>query len=154
MQPVTITYNGYTITTDKALMRVEDVHQWLSTEAYWCKRIPFDVVKTAFDNSYCIGILKDGRQVGYARFVTDYSVFAYLADVYVAEAHRGQGLSKKMMEILMGLDWVQKLRRISLATVDAHGLYEQFGFKQPAIPERLMEITRPAIYGDNSNPCK
>jgi GNAT superfamily N-acetyltransferase len=146
MQPITITYNGYTITTDKALMRVEDVHLWLSTEAYWCKRIPFDVVKTAFDNSYCIGILKDGRQVGYARFVTDYSVFAYLADVYVAEAHRGQGLSKKMMEILMGLDWVQKLRRISLATVDAHGLYEQFGFKQPAIPERLMEIIRPNIY--------
>ncbi len=154
MQPVTISYNGYTITTDKQLMNINDVHHWLSTEAYWCKNIPFDVVKTAFDNSYCIGILKDGRQVGYARFITDYAVFAYLADVYVEEAHRGLGLSKKMMEVLMNLDWVKTLRRLTLATLDAHGLYEQFGFKQPALPERLMEITRPAIYGDNSNPCK
>ena len=84
-------YTSYTITTDKALMRVEDIHQWLSTEAYWCKKIPFDVVKTAFDHSYCIGILKNGKQIGYARFVTDYSVFAYLADVYIEEAHRGIG---------------------------------------------------------------
>ncbi len=153
MQPITISYNGYTITTDKQLMNINDVHQWLSTEAYWCKKIPFDVVKTAFDNSYCIGVLKDGRQVGYARFVTDYAIFAYLADVYVEEAHRGHGLSKKMMEVLMNLDWVKKLRRLTLATVDAHGLYERFGFKAPAVPERLMEIMRPNIYGDSNNPC-
>jgi GNAT superfamily N-acetyltransferase len=146
MTPITITYKGYQITTDKSLLRVEDVHEWLSTKSYWCEGVPFDVVKTTFDNSYCIGIVKDGRQVGYARFVTDYAVFAYLADVYVEEEHRGIGLSKKMMEILMDLDWVRGLRRVMLATKDAHDLYKQYGFDAPKIPERLMEIVRPAAY--------
>src|SRR5690606_15612261 len=99
-----------------------------------------------FDHSYCIGVLKDGKQVGYARLVTDFAVFAYLADVYVEEAHRGKGISKKMMEILTGLEWVKGLRRVMLATQDAHTLYEQYGFAGPANPERLMEIVRPARY--------
>ncbi|RYD56418.1 MAG: GNAT family N-acetyltransferase [Sphingobacteriales bacterium] len=151
MTPINIEYNGYLITTDKALLQPEAIHRWLSEESYWSKHIPFSVVKTAFDHSYCIGVLKDGVQVGYARFVTDYATFAYLADVYVEEAHRGQGLSKKMMEVLMELGWVKGLRRIMLATLDAHGLYEQFGFTAPAIPERCMEITRPVIYGDKES---
>lgn len=151
MQPVTIDYKGYIITTDKSLMRTEDIHQWLSTEAYWCKNIPFSVVQTAFDNSFCIGIIKDGRQVGYARFVTDYAVFAYLADVFVTEQHRGLGLSKKMMEVLMDMDWVKNLRGVMLATLDAHGLYKQFGFEAYKKPERIMAIARPHIYGDNNS---
>jgi GNAT superfamily N-acetyltransferase len=154
MQPITIDYKGYTITTDKSQMIVKDIHQWLSTEAYWCKNIPLDVVQTAFDNSFCIGILKDGKQVGYARFITDYAIFAYLADVYVEEPHRGIGLSKKMMDILMNLDWMNGLRVIKLATLDAHGLYEQFGFKKSlSESDRNMEIIRPNVYGDNNNPC-
>ena len=152
MQPITIDYKGYTITTDKSLMRVDDIHQWLSTEAYWCRNIPMSYVKTAFENSFCIGVLKDGKQIGYARFVTDYAVFAYLADVFVSEPHRAIGLSKKMMEILMNLDWVKKIRVIKLGTLDAHGLYEQFGFKR-STSERNMDLIRPDIYGDNSNPC-
>jgi len=153
METITIDHKGYTITTDKKLMVPEHIHDWLSTRSYWSKNIPFEVVKTAFDHSYCIGIIKDGRQVGYARFVTDYSVFAYLADVYVEESHRGQGLSKKMMDVLMNLDWVRGLRRITLATLDAHKLYEQYGYAAPAYPDRLMEIMRPDIYGDSNNPC-
>jgi GNAT superfamily N-acetyltransferase len=152
MEPITIDYNGCIITTDKSQMIVKDIHQWLGTEAYWCKNIPLDVVQTAFDNSFCIGILKDGRQIGYARFVTDYAVFAYLADVYVEEGHRGIGLSKKMMEILMGLDWMHGLRVIKLATLDAHSLYEQYGFMKTT-SDRNMEIIRPNVYGDNNNPC-
>jgi RimJ/RimL family protein N-acetyltransferase/GNAT superfamily N-acetyltransferase len=135
-------FNGYTITTDKTRMQPEVVHAWLSTKSYWLPGISFETVKTAFDNSFCIAVLHDGVQVGYARFVTDYVIFAYLADVHVDEAHRGKGLSKKMMETLLALDWVKKLRKLVLMTRDAHGLYAQYGYTAPAFPERYMEIAR------------
>ncbi len=140
MKPITTDYNGYIITTDKSLMKLDDIHKWLSEEAYWCKGIPFETVKTTFDNSYCIGAIINGEQVAFARLVTDYGSFGYLADVYVTEPHRGKGLSKKMMEILFGLDWVKGLRRVMLSTIHAHGLYRQFGFNECRYPDRLMEI--------------
>jgi N-acetylglutamate synthase-like GNAT family acetyltransferase len=153
MQPINISYKGYTITTDKSQMDVVTIHQWLSTESYWCKNVPFEIVKKSFDNSYCIGVLYDGEQVGFARLITDYATFAYLADVYVIEAHRGKELSKQMMEILMNLDWAKGMRRVMLATLDAHGLYAQFGFTPISNPERLMVIARPTIYGHLENPA-
>lgn len=152
--PINISYNGYLITTDKTKMLPEAIHKWLSTEAYWCKHIPFNIVKTAFDNSYCIGVLKEDKQIAYARLITDYATFAYLADVYVEEPHRGQGLSKQMMQVLMELDWVKGLRKMMLATLDAHELYKQFGFTPLPISERYMEISRPVVYGDTNNVCK
>ncbi|MEI8280002.1 MAG: GNAT family N-acetyltransferase [Bacteroidota bacterium] len=154
MQPVTLEYKGYIVTTDKSTMKLDDIHRWLTTEAYWSKQIPYETVKIAFENSFCIGVLHKDQQIGYARFVTDYASFAYLADVYVEETHRGIGLSKKMLEVLMNEYWVKKLRRIMLATIGAHGLYQQYGFTAPKFPDRLMEITRAGIYGDASNPCK
>jgi len=133
-------HNGnYTITTDKSRMIPEDIHRWLSGYSYWARDIPFDVFKRSFDHSFCTGVLYEGRQIGFARLITDYATFAYLADVFVTEEHRGKGLSKQMMETIFGLDWVEGLRRIVLATVDAHGLYRQFGFTAPTHPERLME---------------
>lgn len=145
MQPVNITYKGYLITTDKCLMQPEAIHKWLSEESYWSRNISYEKVKTAFDHSFCIGVLKDGQQVGFARLITDYASFAYLADVYVEDVHRGHGLSKKVMEVILELDWVKGLRRIMLATLDAHGLYSRFGFVEPAVPQRYMEINR-AVY--------
>ena len=153
MKPVKIEYKGYTITTDKTEMQAEAIHKWLTEQSYWAKHIPFDIVKTSFDNSFCIGILKNNEQVGYGRLITDYATFAYLADVYVTEPHRGIGLSKKMMEILLEQDWVKGLRKIMLATLDAHGLYAQYGFTPMLISERYMEISRPIIYGDTESVC-
>ncbi len=153
IETTSINYGAYLITTDRAMMKPERVHCWLSEVSYWAKNIPYDVFKRSFDNSFCIGVLNGEEQVGYARFVTDYATFAYLADVYVEEAHRGNKLSKIMMEMLMNQDWVKNLRRVMLATVDAHGLYEQYGFTNPKNPSRIMEITRPGIYGDSENPC-
>lgn len=145
--PHTEQFKDYTITTDKSLMKVSDIHRWLSQEAYWCMEIPYDTVKTAFENSYCIGILFGDNQVGFARLVTDYASFAYLADVYVEEAHRGCGLSKRMMEILFSLDWVKGLRRIMLSTIHAHELYRKYDFTSCRYPDRLMEILRsPEMY--------
>ncbi len=104
LSPINIDYKGYTITTDKSRMKVDDIYKWLVEEAYWCKGIPYETFKTSFDNSYCIGALIDGRQVGYARLITDYATFGYLADVYVEEGHRGKDISKKMMQLLFDLD--------------------------------------------------
>lgn len=142
---VNIQHGDYLITSDKSLMQLDVIHTWLSTESYWVQGIPFDVVKQAFENSFCIAVLKDGVQIGYARFVTDYATVAWLGDVFIKEEHRGQGLSKKMMEILTGLDWVKKLRKLFLGTRDAHGLYTQYGFG-PVDPDRWMEMTRADIY--------
>ncbi|MGN6569284.1 MAG: GNAT family N-acetyltransferase [Flavipsychrobacter sp.] len=154
MEPLNIEHEGYLLTTDKSKLQPVAIHKWLSEESYWAKHIPYELFKGSFDNSFTIGILKDGQQVAYARLVTDYTTFAYLADVFVINEHRGNGLSKLMMKELLALPWVQKLRRIMLATLDAKGLYAQYGFTDPRYPERLMEITRPAIYGDAKNPCK
>jgi N-acetyltransferase len=87
----TVLYGDYTIITNKALMQPERIHRWLSTKSYWATGIPLDVVKTSFDKSFCIAVMHNGIQVGYARFITDYVIFAYLADVYIEEEHRGKG---------------------------------------------------------------
>jgi GNAT superfamily N-acetyltransferase len=154
MDVINVPFGEYIITTDKTQLNAEAAHEWLSTESYWSKNIPLKVVKQAFDHSYVIGILRNGEQIGYGRLITDYATFAHLADVYVLEEHRGKGLSKKMMSVLMEQEWIKKLRNISLGTLDAHGLYEQFGFKQHEHPERIMFISRPDIYGDLNNQCK
>ena len=139
-------YNGCLITTDKEMMKLYDIHQWLPHEAYWCKDIPLAVVKKSFDNSFCIGAIREGRQIAYARLITDYATFGYLADVYVAEEYRSAGISKKMLELLFDLDWVKGLRSVKLATWDAPELYRKYGFVECSNPERLMEITKTDLY--------
>jgi RimJ/RimL family protein N-acetyltransferase len=137
---------GYIVTLDRNLMSVTDIHGWLTTRSYWAAGIPIEVVQQAFDHSFVSGVIKDGRQVGYARLVTDYAVFAYLADVFIVEEHRGQGLSKAMVRLMMEQPWVSRLRKLLLATMDAHGLYANFGFMPLRNPERMMEISRINLY--------
>lgn len=153
MQTISVEHNGYLITTDKSLMIPGDIYKWLSEISYWSKYMPHETFMKAFENSFCIGALKDGKQVAFARLITDYATYAYLADVFVYEEHRGKGLSKIMMEELFNIDWVKQLRRIMLATKDAHELYRKVGFKNSNFPERIMEIARPNIYGDMETRC-
>ncbi len=127
-------------------MNVTDIHKWLSEQSYWSPGIPFGIVNRSFEHSYCIAALYNSKQIAYARLVTDYATFAYLADVYVIEEHRGKGISKKMMEVIFGLDWVKGLRRIMLATKGAQELYRKYEFTECKHPERIMEVTRPDIY--------
>jgi GNAT superfamily N-acetyltransferase len=134
----------YTILTGFDAMQPERVHDWISKHSYWAKDIPFETLHTTMKHSFCVGVFHNGLQVGFARFVTDYAVFAYMADVYVEETHRGQGLGKRMMDTLMGQPWIKGLRRMTLGTKDAHGLYAQYGFRPIAHPERLMEIVQHA----------
>jgi GNAT superfamily N-acetyltransferase len=136
---------GCVISTDPAKLDLDLIHEFLS-QAYWCEDIPRHTLERAIRNSLCFGIYADGRQVGFARVITDRATFAYLADVFVLESHRCRGLSKHMMEFIMAHPDLQGLRRWSLATRDAHGLYSRFGFTPLRTPERHMEIINLEIY--------
>jgi GNAT superfamily N-acetyltransferase len=138
--------NGFVFSDDSNLVDVNAVHHYLSTESYWAKNIPLTLVQKAISNSLCFGIYKDGKQAGFARWVTDRATYAYLCDVYVETAYRGLGLSKKLMSLMLFHPDLQGLRRYHLATLDAHGLYEQFGFKALENPERQMAIVVENIY--------
>lgn len=137
--------NEYTITTDKRRLDLHAIHLFLS-QTYWSPGIPLAVVKRAIENSLAFGIFQGQEQVGFACVVTDKATFAYLADVYVLEAHRGKGLSKRLLEEIHAHEELQGLRRFLLATKDAHGLYAQFGFKELTNPTRMMEKWNPNAY--------
>jgi len=141
--------NTYDISNDPARLQLDAIHAYL-TRSYWSPGIPQAVVARGIANSLCFGIYQGDAQVGFARVITDQASFAYLADVYVLEAHRGQGLSKRLVEHILAQPELQGLRRFMLATADAHGLYSQFGFKPLAKPENMMEIRNPDVYKTRS----
>ena len=136
---------GYEITLDPARFDIEAAHAYLSA-SYWASGIPLSVLRKAVENSLCVAALSGLEQVGFARVVTDRATFAYLADVYVLEAHRGRGLARRLVAELLLHPELQGLRRLMLVTRDAHGLYEKFGFTALANPTRVMELHRPGVY--------
>ena len=129
---------AYLMTTDKARLDLAVVHSFLKT-SYWAAGISADVVERSVENSLTFGLFADGKQVGFARVVTDYATFAYLADVFVLEPHRGQGLGRWMMEVMFSHPELQGLRRWMLATWDAHELYRKYGFIELKNPQTFME---------------
>ena len=135
----------YEVSTDSTRLNVEAIHAFLSG-TYWSPGIPIKTVQRAVLNSVCVGVYLNGRQIGFARMVTDKATFGYLADVYILEEHRGKRLSKRMMQSLLQLPDLQGLRRMMLATLVAHALYEKFGFKALATPDRFMELHNPNAY--------
>src|SRR4029078_10219382 len=118
----------YTITTDKSMLDIDLIHRFLSTESCWAKNRPRAVVERSIENSLCFGAFDGREQVGFARVITDYATFAYVADVFVVVAHRGRGVSRELMRAMREHPHLQRLRRWHLVTTDAHGLYRQFGF--------------------------
>lgn len=135
------------VSTDNAELDLPLIHRFLSTEAYWSLGIPEETVARAVAGSLCFGGYVEGvGQVAFARAVSDFATFAYLADVFVLPAHRGRGYSKQLVAEVMAHPQLQGLRRFMLATSDAHGLYAQYGFEAPAKPQTLMEVSRPDIY--------
>jgi len=142
----------YTVTDDPARLDFKAMHAYLK-RSYWSQDIPLEVVERAARASLCIGAYDaNGAQVGLARFVSDFATFAYVCDVYVLEEHRGHGLSKAIMAMAVEHPRLQGLRRWTLVTLDAHGLYEQFGFKAIAHQERFMERIVPDIYRQKGSP--
>lgn len=136
----------YYISTDKAKLNIPLIHGFLS-KAYWSEGIPMETVTKAIENSICFGAFDEaGNQVGFARVITDKATFAYLADVFVLPEHRGSGISKRLMEAYTEHPDLQGLRRHLLATRDAHGLYQQFGFTPISNQNLLMQKHNPDVY--------
>ncbi len=138
--------DGFLISTSHECLDVDSIHEFLSKESYWAQNRTIEQTKVAIANSICFGVYSGTKQIGFARVVTDRATFAYIGDVYILAAYRGQGLSKWLMDTIIGHPELQGLRRWLLATRDAHGLYSQFGFDELCHPERWMELTAPDAY--------
>lgn len=136
----------FTIDTDNARLDVDAVQAFLENDSYWAQTRTRDQTETAIANSICFGLYLGERQIGFARVVSDRATFAYIGDVYVLDEFRGQGLSKWLMETIIAHPELQGLRRWVLATRDAHGLYEKYGFHELVHPERWMERPAPDAY--------
>jgi GNAT superfamily N-acetyltransferase len=130
--------DGYLISTDASMLDLEVVHAYLS-RSYWAAGVPEDVVRRSIENSLCFGVYRGEEQAGFARVVTDRATFAYLADVFVLEEHRGQGIGKWLVEVILSHPDLQGLRRWMLATRDAHDLYRRYAFTELARPGIFME---------------
>ena len=131
---------AFSITTDYEAMDMLAVHDFLANHAYWSPGVAFDTICTAWRNSLAFGLLNaDGEQVGGARMVTDRATYGYLADVYLLDAYRGQGLGLWMVQTVMAHPELQSVRRFLLATSDMHALYEKCGFTALSSPGKLME---------------
>ena len=135
----------YTISDDRARLDLGVIHRFISGESYWGQGRPLEVVRRSVENSVPFGVYRGEEQVGFARVVTDYATFAWVADVFVVEAHRGRGLSKWLMEVILSHPQLQGFRRWVLATKDAHELYRKFGFMDLKRPERWMERPDPQM---------
>ena len=139
------TFDDYLVSTDPARLDVGVIHGFLR-ESYWAEGIPRDIVERAIRNSPCFGVYRCDQQIAFARVVSDYATFAYIADVFVLAPWRGRGIAKTLMVEIVRHPDLQQLRRWLLGTKDAHGLYQRYGFTAPRFPERQMERTDPGIY--------
>lgn len=126
------------VSTDKTQLDIAFIQEFLAT-IYWTAPRTTEEVQTAIDNSFCFGIYLNEIQIGFARVITDYVVFAYVMDVFIAEEHRGKGYSSILVDAMLKEMALQKVKIWRLATRDAHYLYEKFGFRALANPDRMIE---------------
>jgi len=144
MQTVTEWQRGeYLISTDRERLDIPLIHDFLANNSYWAEGRSLETVQRSIENSLNFGVFKDSTQVGFARVVTDYATFAWIADVFILPEYRGRGLSKWLMTVMVAHPQLQGFRRWVLATKDAHGLYRSIGFRELLRPERWMERPDP-----------
>lgn len=135
----------FTISTDRERLNIETLHRFLSNDSYWAQGRAVETIKRSVDNSFPFGLYHNNQQIGFARVVTDFATFAWVADVFVLPDYRGHGLSKWLMEVILAHPKLQGFRRWVLATKDAHTLYARFGFIPLHKPERWMERPDPSM---------
>jgi GNAT superfamily N-acetyltransferase len=139
------TKDRFYISTEKEKMDIDLIHSFL-TRSYWAEGISKEIVSRSIEGALCFGVFENEKQIGFARMITDKATFAYLADVFILEEYRGLGLSKWLMEVIMSYPDLQGLRRLMLATRDAHELYKKFGFTSLNNVDRWMHIHYPDVY--------
>ena len=139
------TRDGFRITCDRSHIDLAVVSNFLA-ESYWSRNIPSETVAKSIEGSLCFSLFDGGRQIGFARVITDCATIAYLGDVFVLPEYRGRGLGKWLIECVASHPRLQGLRRWILATRDAHGLYEKYGFRPLKSPEVFMELHDPDLY--------
>jgi len=147
--------NGFTISDDATRLDIDLIHAFLSREAHWAIGRPRATVVRSIEHSLNFGVFDhDGRQVGFGRVVSDFALYAYVTDVFILPDYRGRGLSKALMAAILAHPELKDARKWQLASRDARGLYEQFGFVSLAKPERVMErVNRGpfAVYDEDGN---
>ena len=132
--------NGYTISTDKSKLDITAIHDYLSNRSYWGQGRTIEVVRKSIENSLCFGMYdEDQHFVGFARVVTDFTIFAYLLDLFILEKYRKQGLGKSLVDHIVNNEMFGDIRFWRLDTKDAHGLYRKYGFREAEFPEKIME---------------
>ncbi len=140
----------YEISTDKGRLDLAMIHDFLANRSYWAAGIPLDVVKKSIENALCFGVYHGGKQVGFARVITDFATTAYVGDVFILEPYRGRGLGKRLVKTIVSHPELEGLRLWFLGTKDAHELYRKYGFKKvaesPTFMERLMAILNPDVW--------
>lgn len=146
METIDVHQGEYYISSDKTRLDLNAIHDYLSKESYWAQNIPFDIVQKSVTGSLCFGVFHENKQIGFARVITDGATFGYLGDVYILEPYRGKGLSKFLMQTISAHPNLQGLRRMLLVTLDAHGLYRQFGYTDVPNPEKFMQRHNPDVY--------
>jgi GNAT superfamily N-acetyltransferase len=129
----------YSVSTDQSRLDLDVVHDYLTNSSYWATGRSLETVRRSIENSLSFGLYEGEKQIGFARVITDYATFAWLADVFVLDSFRGQGLGKWLVEVILSHPELQQFRRWVLATRDAHELYRRFGFTELKRPERWME---------------
>ncbi|UTH76009.1 GNAT family N-acetyltransferase [Chromobacterium sp. IIBBL 290-4] len=135
------------IDSDPARLERDRIYQYLSQQSYWAKGLPREIFDRSVEHSLCFGAYgEDGRQLGFGRVVTDCATFAYLADIFVWDEYQGHGIGKQLVAGMLAHPKLRDLRRMMLATADAHGLYAQYGFAALSKPERLMERLEQGVY--------
>jgi GNAT superfamily N-acetyltransferase len=132
------------LSDDRARLQVARIHAWLAS-SYWSPGVALELVERAIAGSHCLGAYRDDVQVGYARMITDHTTFAWLADVWIEEAGRGQGLGRRMVRWFLDHPDFAGIRRFALVTADAQGVYAGVGFHPPLRPERYMERLAPTF---------
>ncbi len=144
----------YVISTDKSRLDLEMIHDFLANHSYWSAGIPFPVVAKSIENSLCFGVYDRGKQVGFARVVTDFATIAYVGDVFILENYRGKGLGKKLIKTVMNHPELQGFRLWLLGTKDAHDLYKKYGFQKVTdtqFVDRFMVIRNSVVYQKGRN---
>ncbi|MBO9640414.1 MAG: GNAT family N-acetyltransferase [Siphonobacter aquaeclarae] len=139
----------FVVSTDKSRLDIGMIHDFLSNRSYWAKGIPRELVEKSIAGARCYGVYEGEKQVGFARLITDEATFGYLADVFILEEYRGNGVSKLLVAYILEDPALHDLRRWVLVTADAHTLYSRFGFSELAKPERYLEKVRPNPYGQS-----